>query len=209
MSTAEERLSRQLGFVEEIDRLKRIDRRSKLMDGSRRENSAEHSWHVALAALTWAEHSEEEINSARVVAMLLLHDLVEIDAGDTFLYDEVGAAEKQAREAAAATRLFGLLPEDQGRDFRALWEEFEARETPEARFAAAVDRSLPVLHNTRNGGELWAEHGIDRERVRARNAHIAEGSQRLWRRIDWRIRRAFAGFSKSRNLEVAPKSPST
>ncbi len=209
MSDAEQRLNRQIAFVEEIDRLKGVERRSKLMDGCRRENSAEHSWHVALAALTWAEHSDEPIDLARVISMLLLHDVVEIDAGDTFLYDEAGVEDKERRERAAAERLFGLLPEDQGRAYRSLWEEFEAGVTAEARFAAAVDRCLPVLHNARNRGELWRQHGIEEARVRRRNRMIRDGSKRLWRRIDGEIRRAFAGMAGRSEDVVAPRGPST
>ena len=139
--SSEKRLAAQFAFIEEIDRLKSVERRSKLFDGSRRENAAEHSWHVALTALVLAEHAEEEIDVSRVVKMLLLHDLVEIDAGDTFLYDEAAAADKADREALAAERLFGLLPHKQQTDFEALWREFEDGKTEEARFAAAMSAS--------------------------------------------------------------------
>ena len=129
-----------------------MERRTTIVGGGRRENSAEHSWHLALFALVLAEHADEPVDVARVVTMLLLHDLVEVDAGDTFIYDEDGLASKAEREAAAADRLFGLLPDDQGTGLRALWEEFEARQTPDARFAAALDRLQPVLLNDANDG---------------------------------------------------------
>lgn len=153
------RLARQLAFVLELDRLKGVLRRSYLLDGSRFENSAEHSWHVALMALALAEHAREPVDTGRVVKMLLVHDVVEIDAGDTYVYAP-GAHGKEAREREAAERLFGLLPEDQGRELRALWEEYEAQASPEARFARSVDRLMPFLHNVHTEGRSWREHGV-------------------------------------------------
>ncbi len=175
-----DRLDRQIAFLLEIDGLKEVVRRTYLLSGSRRENSAEHSWHLAMAALLLAEHAAEPVNGARVAAMVLAHDVVEIDAGDTFVYDIAAAADKAERERAAAERLFGVLPADQGRFLRELWDEFEARATPEARFAQALDRLLPVLHNIHTAGRAWRENGITADRVLARNAHIAEGSPVLW-----------------------------
>ncbi|HEX5324571.1 MAG TPA: HD domain-containing protein, partial [Capsulimonadaceae bacterium] len=142
-----ERLSQQIAFIIETDKLKDILRRTYIMSGDRLENSAEHSWQLALMATLLAEHSNEPIDVAHVVKMVLVHDLVEIDAGDTYCYDVVAEQDKVEREERAADRIFGLLPADQGKQIRLLWEEFEARETPEARFAAAIDRLMPMLLN--------------------------------------------------------------
>ncbi|MFO7838289.1 MAG: HD domain-containing protein [Desulfosalsimonadaceae bacterium] len=177
----QQRLQQQIDFVLEIDRLKTIRRRTYLTDTSRFENSAEHSWHVAVMAMVMAEHSNfADMDLARVVRMLLLHDLVEIDAGDTFAYDDRAKEDKKEREQAAAERLFGLLPADQAAAFRSLWEEFEARQTPEAKFAAALDRLQPLLHNLYTGGKSWQEHGIREEQVLELNRHSAQGSAALW-----------------------------
>lgn len=175
-----DRLRRQIEFVLECDRAKRVLRRNPLSDGSRRENDAEHSWHLAVMAIVLAEHAADPVDVGRVVRMLLIHDLVEIDAGDTFVYDDEAHVDKEEREAAAADRIFGLLPSDQGERFRALWEEFEARETPEARFAAAVDRLSPLLLNRASGGGAWREHGITADRVRELNSRIGESAPDLW-----------------------------
>jgi len=176
----DERLSAQLGFLLEADRLKQIERQSLITGSRRRENTAEHSWHLALFALVLGEHADEEIDLARVVAMVVLHDLVEIDAGDTYAYDDAGYATKVAREQDAADRLFGLLPADQAMFLRGLWEEYEAAGTPDARFANALDRLQPVLLNHATDGETWAAHGVTADRVRARNSVIAQGSAGLW-----------------------------
>lgn len=188
----EERLERQIRFILEIDSLKGVLRQSYLAGVDRRENSAEHSWHVSVMAVVLAEHANEAVDVARVVRMLLLHDVVEIDAGDTYVYDATSAAGKAVREARAADRLFGILPADQGQELRALWEEFEAGTSPEARFAAALDRLMPVLHNWATGGRSWREHGITAERVIERNAAIAAGSEALWARALACIREAVA-----------------
>lgn len=179
----DERLARQIAFILEIDRLKGVLRRTLLVDRSRRENSAEHSWHIALAAVLLAEHAAETVDLGRVVTMLLVHDLVEIDAGDTYVYDAGAALDKAAREERAAERLFGLLPPDQAAELRALWEEFEARATPEARFAAAVDRLQPILHNAATEGHTWRQHGVVRAQVEAVNRHIADGAPDLWKLV--------------------------
>lgn len=177
----DERLARQIRFITEADELKRELRRTYIMDSTRQENAAEHSWHVALMAIILAEHARGGgIDVLRVVTMLLVHDLVEIDAGDTFLYDEEGTRDKAAREIRAADRIFSLLPADQAEGLRALWEEFEARETPEARFAAAMDRLQPILNNYHTAGRLWREHGLRRAQVREKNRHMADGAPRLW-----------------------------
>jgi putative hydrolase of HD superfamily len=173
-----DRLEQQLRFVLELDRLKSIYRRTYLMDGTRHENSAEHSWHMALLAMTLAEHANEPLDVGKVIRMVLIHDIVEIDAGDTYIYDVQG--DKAERERAAADRIFGLLPPDQAAQFRELWNEFERAATPEARFANALDRFIPQLHNYYTQGRSWKEHGITAERVLTRTVEISQGSETLW-----------------------------
>jgi putative hydrolases of HD superfamily len=180
MSDQPNRLEQQLQFIIEIDKLKQIVRQTALVGGSRRENSAEHSWHLAVMALTLAEYACHGVDLPHVVKLLLVHDLVEIDAGDTFCYDVQASGSKAERELAAAERIFGLLPEDQGRALRALWDEFEASATPEARFANALDRLQPLLHNLHNGGGTWRAHGITRDAVLRRMAPIETGTPELW-----------------------------
>jgi len=176
-----DRLARQLHFIREIDKLKNVLRQTWLLDRSRQENSAEHSWHLAAMATVLAEHAKQpNVDLVRVLKMIALHDVVEIDAGDTFAYDEGGNADKGEREKEAAARIFGLLPPDQERELRGLWEEFEARETPDARFGAALDRLQPLLHNYLTQGAAWQAHGVHRGQVLARNEHIAEGAPTLW-----------------------------
>ena len=182
--SATERLHQQIGFILEIDKLKLIVRRTLLIDRSRRENDAEHSWHLAMMALVLAEYAEPGVDIGRVIRMLLLHDLVEIDAGDAFFYDAAAEADKEAREQEAAERLFGLLPDGQGAAFRALWDEFEARETADARFARALDRVQPMLHNFHTEGGTWLEYGVTLDQVRSRRALIADASPRLWDYIE-------------------------
>ena len=176
------RLDAQIAFILELDKAKQVFRQNTLTDASRRENDAEHMWHLAVIALVLREHAAGDIDIARVVEMLLVHDIVEIDAGDTFAYDDDGRLDKEERERAAAERIFGLLPADQGRWMWELWLEFEAKATPEARFAAAVDRLQPLLLNAASGGQAWKRHGVTADRVRARNAHIADGAPPLWER---------------------------
>jgi putative hydrolase of HD superfamily len=173
-------LERRLQFVLELDALKRVERRNPIGDGSRRENTAEHSWHLAVMALVLAPHANEPVDPTRVVAMLLLHDVVEIDAGDTFIYDDAGQADKEAREQAAADRLYGLLPPAQATQFRAIWDEYEANETADARFAHAIDRLSPLMLNHATEGASWREHDLTDARVRGKNATIADGSHELW-----------------------------
>lgn len=176
-----DRLRQQIGFILEVDQLKEVFRQTVLLKSRRQENDAEHSWHLCLTVLVLAEHANApDLDVLRVLKMLIIHDLVEIDAGDTFAYDTVGMADQHEREAIAADRVFGLLPTDQAQAFRALWDEFEARETPEAKFAAACDRLQPMLLNIHTEGASWRKHGITHERVVARNAHIAAGSTVLW-----------------------------
>lgn len=170
-------------FIVEVDKLKKITRQNYLADGARKENDAEHSWHLALMALVLCEHvrAEEKPDLLRVIKMALLHDLVEIDAGDTYCYDEKAGAGKRERELAAADRLFAILPPDQAREFRELWEEFEEQRTPEARFAAALDRLQPLTLNYIAGGKSWREHGITYSQVIKRNSSIGESSPALWK----------------------------
>ena len=174
------RLDRQISFILEIDKLKSVLRRSYLLNETRHENSAEHSWHLSVMALVLAEHASAEVDTLWVLKMLLVHDVVEIDSGDTYIYDQAGNDTKAAREQEAASRIFGLLPPDQQRELTQLWQEFEARETPEAKFAAALDRLMPLLHNYHTEGRSWREHGIAKEQVMSLNRHIVEGSQSLW-----------------------------
>jgi len=174
-----ERLRRQLGFLAEADRLKTVLRRSPLAAADRRENDAEHSWHLALMAAVLAEYADEPIDVGQVIKLVVVHDLVEIYAGDTFLYDDAMAASQPEREAAAADRLFGLLPPDQAVSMRALWDEFEARQTPESRFAKAMDRLEPMLLNWLARGGTWRTAGVTAADVRARTAMIGEASASL------------------------------
>ena len=172
-------LDQQIRFIVEIDRLKTVMRQNYLVGGSRRENTAEHSWHVAMMAMVLGEHAAAAIDTARVVELLLVHDLVEIDAGDTFAYDNVGHESKVAREQAAAERIFGLLPGVQATRLRALWDEYEASETPEARFALALDRLMPMLHNALSEGRAWQANGVTASQVRRRAESISRGAPAL------------------------------
>jgi len=174
-----DRLALQIAFTLEIDKLKGIGRQTLLADGSRPETDAEHSWHIAIMAHLLAEHAPPGTDIGRVTAMLLVHDLVEIDAGDTFIHDEQGALDKEAREKAAADRLFGLLPPDQGMSFRALWEEFEAKRSNEAIFADALDRMQPILNNFATQGGSWRAHKVTADKVLTLVARIERGSPAL------------------------------
>jgi putative hydrolase of HD superfamily len=174
------RLNQQIQFILEIDRLKHILRQTLLIDGSRRENSAEHSWHLAIMAITLSEYAPPEVDIVRAIKMLLIHDLVEIDAGDTFCYDIQANQNKAEKELQAASRIFGLLPENQAKELRSLWDEFETRETPTAKFAAALDRIQPLLHNQQTQGGTWRIHGIRRDQVMKRVAPVETGAPELW-----------------------------
>ena len=177
-----ERLDQQIRFVTEIDQLKGVLRQTMLVGPGRRENSAEHSWHLAVMAVTLAELAPPGTDIARVTAMLLLHDLVEIDAGDLFVYaDAARQARQEEAERAAADRIFALLPPDQAARFRGLWDEFEERRTPEARFARGLDRLQPMLANFNAGGGTWQEHGITADRVLDKVRLIEDGSPALGR----------------------------
>ncbi|NJL78743.1 MAG: HD domain-containing protein [Richelia sp. RM2_1_2] len=174
------RLNQQLQFIIEIDKLKNVLRQTLLINGSRRENSGEHSWHLAMMTMILAEYAPEGTDLFRAMKMSLIHDLVEIDAGDTFCYDVEGNQSKVARELEAATRIFGLLPEEQGKELRLLWDEFEARVTPTAKFAVALDRIQPFIHNQQTQGGTWKIHNINRNQVMKRMAPVEEGTPKLW-----------------------------
>lgn len=193
------RLRQQIDFILEIDRLKEITRRTYLASGNRRENTAEHSWHLAMLVMVLAEYAAEPIDVGHTMKLVLVHDIVEIDAGDTFAYDTDGNNSKSKRETAAADRIFGLLPLDQAQSMRALWDEFEARATPEARFANVVDRLMPMLHNFYTDGKGWSEHGVTIDRVVERNQTIvAEGSPALWDFVEHLLKVAIAkGYLKA------------
>ncbi len=176
---ADTRLAQQIQFVMEIDKLKTILRQTSLMDNSRRENSAEHSWHLAVMALTLGDYAEANTDLTRVVKMVLVHDIVEIDAGDTFAYDTQGYTDKEEREQRAAARIFGLLPDDQRDELLALWHEFEAITTPEARFANALDRLEPLLGNYATGGGSWQKPGVTLAKIQKRMEPIGNVSAAL------------------------------
>ncbi|MFT3780646.1 MAG: HD domain-containing protein [Nibricoccus sp.] len=199
-----ERLAQQVRFIIEADKLKEIFRQTLVTQSRRRENDAEHSWHLTLLVIVLAEHSNvQPLEVLRVLKMLIIHDLVEIDAGDTFAYDTARMADQHEREMVAADRIFGLLPADQARDFRALWDEFEARQTPEAKFAAAVDRMQPMLLNCLTEGAAWNNHGVTSDRVIARNQHIGQGSLALWEFMTQMIQDAI----NAGHLKPGPKTP--
>ncbi|OUW16340.1 MAG: phosphohydrolase [Opitutales bacterium TMED158] len=193
MSDATERLRQQLQFIAEADKLKNIFRRSYISDGSRRENDAEHSWHLCLMALLLSEHANEaNVDILKVLKMVIIHDIVEIDAGDTYIYDEAAKALQAARERQAAQRLFGMLPDTQEAEFHRLWNEFESEKSPEARFAKAIDRLHPMMLNYLAKGKTWNENGVNETQVRAVNRQIAEGSDALWEYADTLIRESVA-----------------
>ncbi|MDD3298563.1 MAG: HD domain-containing protein [Firmicutes bacterium] len=186
-----ERISKQIEFIVEIDKIKHVFRKTLLMNGSRHENDAEHSWHLAVMAILLSEYSNaNELDVLRVLKMVLVHDIVEIDAGDTFCYDEKGALDKREREERAADRIFNILPDDQAREVRALWEEFEECETAEAKFANSLDRFQPLLHNYRTCGRSWKKHGITKDKVLGRNRPIEKGSRQLWAYVEEMIESA-------------------
>lgn len=179
ISIGDERLERQIQFLLEIDGLKQVLRRSLIFGSSRRENSAEHSWHLAMMALILHEYANEPVDLLHTLKLVLVHDIVELDAGDTFAYDFDGAKSKAAREQAAADRIFGLLPGDQAPALRDLWNEFEAQESAESRFANALDRLMPMFHNLADGKTTWQVAGVRPEFVANRATAIGEGSATL------------------------------
>ncbi|MGP1390992.1 MAG: HD domain-containing protein [Vibrio diabolicus] len=176
-----ERLEKQLALVIELDKLKSILRRTRVKSAEGRlENSGEHSWHVALMAILMEEHANAPVDICRVMKMLLIHDVVEIDAGDTFVYDTAASQEQAEKEISAAERLFGMLPSDQEQELLALWHEFEAAQTDDAKYAKALDRLIPMLLNYHNNGQSWKEHGVSREQALTINKRIEFGSVTLW-----------------------------
>ena len=183
-----ERFKRQIDFILEADKLKNVARRTTLLDVSRQENSAEHSWHIALLVLILSEYAkDDELDLLQVIKLLLIHDLVEIDAGDTYCYDEGGGQDQYKRETKAADRIFNILPADQAASLRALWDEYEAKDTPESKFANALDRVQPFLHNYFTRGHTWQKHGIQKKQVIARMQPVNEGSQLLWEYVSFLI----------------------
>ena len=186
------RINKQIEFIKEIDKLKEIYRQSYLLSQTRNENTAEHCWHISMMALLLADYANSPVDLLRVVEMLLVHDIVEIDAGDTFCYDATGNADKDQREQKAANRIFNILPTDQANRLMQLWREYEIQETPESKFANALDRFMPLLHNLNTSGKSWKEHGITKKQVIRRNKPIADGSDDLWQYAMHHISKAVA-----------------
>ena len=176
-----ERLKKQMDFILEIDKEKNIRRQTLISDASRQETDAEHAWHLAVMCALLSEYSNEKIDVAHTMLMVLMHDLVEIDAGDTYAYDEEGKKRKEERELKAADRIYNLLPPDQAKMARELWDEFEAMETPEARFANTLDKIQPVFLNDAAGGISWTRHGVYIDQILKRDARVHEGSEELWK----------------------------
>lgn len=175
-----ERLEKQINFIREMDKEKFIGRQTYLSDGKRKENDAEHAWHLALMTLLLSEYANEPIDVLKTMTMVLFHDVVEIDAGDTYAYDEEGKKTQAEREQKAAERLYGLLPEDQGAKLKAIWEEFEAKNTPESRFARTMDNLQPVILNAATDGKAWKEHGVRLSQFMGRQEDTPKGSETLW-----------------------------
>ena len=183
MDKERERLEQQIRFIIEVDKVKNIFRQTYLADANRKENDAEHSWHLALSAVLLKEHMKEDVDLQKVIIMVLIHDLVEIDAGDTYAYDPEGAKTKRARELKSADRIFGILPEDQGSYFRKLWDEFEEYESADAKFAHLLDNFQPFLLNDASNGLSWTEHGVHRSQVCKRNEKVPETSEIVWNKM--------------------------
>ena len=176
----EETLTQLFAFIKEIDKEKLIGRQTYLTDGMRKENDAEHAWHMAVMVLLFSEFANEKIDVLRTISMLLIHDIVEIDAGDTYAYDEEAKKTQKEREQKAADRIFGLLPKNRGTFLMELWKEFEAGETPEAKFARTMDILQPLFLNACTEGKAWIEHGVSLDQILKRNDRTAEGSEVLW-----------------------------
>lgn len=175
-----ERLKQQMDFILEADKSKKVIRQTYLTDGSRKEGDAEHSWHLALMCILLSEYANEKIDVLKTTAMVLIHDIVEIDAGDTYAYDTAGNSTKRERELAAAERIFSLLPSDQAAKMRGLWDEFEEGATAEARFANTLDKIQPVFLTNANHGKSWKEHEVKESQIMSRNSHTGDGSEELW-----------------------------
>ncbi len=178
-------------FILELEKLKAITRKTKPLELERYENSGEHSWQVAVLAMTLAKFSDESIDINKVVKMLLLHDICEIDANDVFFFDEIGRENIKEQESAAAERIFGILPNEIGADFLEIWQEFEAAETKEAKFAKAMDRLMPVLQNLYNNRQSWDENGIGKEQILAKTSYISDAGAEIWKTVAEKIEAAF------------------
>ena len=176
----DKRLSKQFEFCLEADKEKFIGRQTYLSDGIRKENDAEHAWHMAVMTLILGEYANEKIDLLKTISMILIHDIVEIDAGDTYAYDEEKKKSQKSRELAAADRIFAILPEDQQQKFRQLWDEFEAAETPEAKFARTMDNVQPIMLNNATDGKSWKERSVRLSQILKRNQITPDGSQKLW-----------------------------
>lgn len=179
-----ERIEKQFEFLKEIDKEKNIFRQTYLADGMRKENDAEHAWHMALFVMVLSEYANEDIDVLKTMKIVLIHDLIEIYAGDTYAYDSKGNESKRGRELAAADRLFNILPKDQAEEFRALWDEFEENITPEARFANTMDKIQPLMLNNASEGRSWEEHGVHASQVYGRHEKTHLGSEKLWKYAD-------------------------
>lgn len=175
-----ERLEQQVQFIREVDKLKTINRQTYITGGVRKENDAEHSWHLALMVFLLSEYANSGIDVLKTMGMLLIHDIVEIDAGDTYAFDQEGAKSKEEREMKAADRIFSILPEDQSINIRELWDEFEKEETMEAKFANAIDKIQPILLHDLSEGKSWREHKVTLDKILKRNERTADGSKELW-----------------------------
>lgn len=184
-------LEKSFEFVLELEKLKAITRKVKPVGLDRYENSGEHSWQVALAALALSDFSNEPINKERVMKMLLVHDIGEIDAGDVIFFDDAGKAEAKEDELNSVKRIFGMLPEDVEREFFALWDEFESGDSPEAKFARAIDRVLPIFQNVNNNMQSWKENGITKNQILEKTAYIGDGSEVIWKSLKGKIEKAF------------------
>lgn len=176
----DERLQKQMDFIMEVDKLKNVYRQSYVSDGSRHEEDADHSWHLAIMCLLLSEYANEDIDVLRTMSMVLIHDIIEIDAGDTYAYDDTGNATKREREEKAADRIFNILPKDQAKYLRELWEEFEEGKTKEAKFAITLDKVQPLMLNDATNGRAWQEHGVRLSQIMKRNEATPEGSEALW-----------------------------
>ena len=181
------RLLKDMDFIVELDKMKSILRQTSLINEDRREDDAQHSWHISLMAMLLAEYSNEKVDVLKVIKMLLTHDLVEIYAGDTFCYDEVGNSDKREREVAAAEKIFGMLDKDKGKELRALWDEFEEMKTPEALFAASMDRLQPMLNNYHNDGGTWKKFDVSKSDIYKRIGPVKDSSDELWGYVEYML----------------------
>jgi putative hydrolase of HD superfamily len=179
-SETSKKMDKQFDFSRELDKEKFIKRQTYLSDGEHKENDAEHAWHMAVMALVLGEYSNEKIDLLRTISMILIHDVVEIDAGDTYAYDEEGKKTQEDRERKAADRIFGILPEKQAEYFKELWYEFEEQKTPESRFARTMDCIQPLMLNDATDGKSWVEHGVHLNQILGRNINTSKGSEQLW-----------------------------